>query len=1359
MPDQRSRLAFDHARHAAIIRDHMNQAFAEFLGEPRAAPELIQKMKAVESADYFSPDNVNHRQRMRFMKKKHFWYAESLYMILTFLIAITIALVTTIIYYCFGAIGELRYQLAEYIITEDPWTLVPAYLINTSVMIGLATIAGFLTVAAPTASGSGIPAVIAYLNGVRIPEVLSIKTLLAKCFGLICAVSSGLPVGPTGPMVHIGAMLGSIITRGLRKYRERLARSRLHPFHRNSFDADERDFIAIGAGCGIAAALSAPIGGVLFVVEEVSSFFDIDIVKRTFFGAFIAYVIIQLFNVMQHTYTVISQRANNLLCNHKHMGFTDLILYTLIGCLGGLLGALYNGAVIWVTKERSAPKPAAPIQKDYGSPESSKSTDKEKLTPIDDESIALVVSRGPSDSSLAESGIRRRSKGIRLEGVNLGPQTEGLELKNEKPKGNPVKEFFSNPNMKKVQQTVVFALVVSGLQIFLPYLFSCTPLDSRLFLDHPSMCFALTNERQMFEGIAYIAGRGINRTVFNSKDACLKFSREESVESILEKSREETDKAREQQEMQEEADREEIFGSDDDGPPSPTASVLPTNLRPMSAFFSMHSLEEEAPGNRLARRGIAELLGISPRVQSIWDGWSSGLPGVEAVGYVLPIPIPGAYDICTAHDPVDCIKANFTNFGKSTLTLGNGTTSADEDTPALRPITGVPVKVNWAMRYTCPQGYYNPMASLILNPMSRAARLLFLRGAPVILDMPTLLTFLVVFFGLVIWNFRSFIPGGSILPQLLIGATYGRIIGYAGVWLSEGLCTNWIFLPSVALSRANTAEFASNGGSCLTMCGTTPDVSRYALVGAASFWAGVNRLTLFVAMVMTELTDDLAQIPPLIIGVFFAVLVGNRINKGLFQLMILSKGWPYLESHPPIQFETMPVEVAIRTKPIVIPRFVTLAQLLHFLQHGNLPSFTEDSADENKDNPEKSGKPKAFQTFEASHIQRTAALSPGSLYTPGQDESQARKAPLPASGKFVGDCDPPMVDQTKLKEDDNIRKHNGYPVVVAPDDHTLIGFILRDRLERILLHHIQKAGGMKEVVGYKRSGQNDTLEAFMYTLRQRRLQQQALDRERATIGGSVIDSSNYDPLFVLDEIMLQHAQVETSTGESRSIHQQQQHLFRGATSSATAADGNLTAESLLEVNLQDRPPLTVQVRKDVNKMDEEAKSFQAQSPDGDEYLNQLNSLSLFDLSSAKEKYAKAVAEQNAREGPRIGEMVIDLGEHMDLSPLAVQQHSLLARAYYLFRRHGLRHMVVINAENKVMGVLNRQDLLPWTVDGQKSTESTHAGGSGFPKPTFKPNRTWIKSPWKVVGSDDPEEDDMFELNPKGVNEQSQSHLA
>ena len=66
---------------------------------------------------------------------------------------------------------------------------------------------------APAATGAGVALVMASLNGVHIPELLSAKVVAVKATGAALAVASGAPVGPEGPLIHVGAGVASLCTR------------------------------------------------------------------------------------------------------------------------------------------------------------------------------------------------------------------------------------------------------------------------------------------------------------------------------------------------------------------------------------------------------------------------------------------------------------------------------------------------------------------------------------------------------------------------------------------------------------------------------------------------------------------------------------------------------------------------------------------------------------------------------------------------------------------------------------------------------------------------------------------------------------------------------------------------------------------------------------------------------------------------------------------------------------------------------------------------------------------------------------------------------------------------------------------
>ena len=124
--------------------------------------------------------------------------------------------------------------------------------------------------------GSGIPQIKCYLNGINMPKLVRLSTLVSKVFGVIFSVSGGLPVGKEGPMIHSGGAIGASIAQG--KWTSLKYSTRYFKEFRNNLE--KRDFVASGTAAGVAAAFGSPLGGLLFVIEEGASHFNHEMLWR-----------------------------------------------------------------------------------------------------------------------------------------------------------------------------------------------------------------------------------------------------------------------------------------------------------------------------------------------------------------------------------------------------------------------------------------------------------------------------------------------------------------------------------------------------------------------------------------------------------------------------------------------------------------------------------------------------------------------------------------------------------------------------------------------------------------------------------------------------------------------------------------------------------------------------------------------------------------------------------------------------------------------------------------------------------------------------------------------------------------------
>ncbi|CAF3399220.1 unnamed protein product [Rotaria sp. Silwood1] len=225
------------------------------------------------------------------------------------------------------------------------------YLTWISINISMVLVAGFLILWEPVARGSGIPQVKCYLNGIAIPHVLRLKALIAKVLGVIFAVSGGLAVGKEGPMIHSGAIIAGGISQG----KSSSLNIDFHILKHFRTDKHKRDFVSAGAAAGVAAAFGAPVGGVLFALEEGASFFNQQLTWFIFFASMASTFTLNfvMSAIEGHFGDLSSPGLINfgLFKDTPYMWF-ELPLFIIIGFIGGIFGALFNQLNLRLTKFR-----------------------------------------------------------------------------------------------------------------------------------------------------------------------------------------------------------------------------------------------------------------------------------------------------------------------------------------------------------------------------------------------------------------------------------------------------------------------------------------------------------------------------------------------------------------------------------------------------------------------------------------------------------------------------------------------------------------------------------------------------------------------------------------------------------------------------------------------------------------------------------------------------------------------------------------------------------------------------------------------------------------------------------------------
>lgn len=179
-------------------------------------------------------------------------------------------------------------------------------------------VAGFLVKQQPHAGGSGIPEVELQLQSKL--QLAWWPILWRKFIGGVLSIGSGLFLGREGPSIQLGSTIGQGVAQGFKASK-----------------TDSRVLLATGAASGLSAAFGAPLGGAMFIVEEVFHNFSPRVWLNALAGAIMANFVVS--NVFGQTPV--------LAIDYKHsfpiLQYWHLLL---LGAFLGLIGRLYQWGLL-----------------------------------------------------------------------------------------------------------------------------------------------------------------------------------------------------------------------------------------------------------------------------------------------------------------------------------------------------------------------------------------------------------------------------------------------------------------------------------------------------------------------------------------------------------------------------------------------------------------------------------------------------------------------------------------------------------------------------------------------------------------------------------------------------------------------------------------------------------------------------------------------------------------------------------------------------------------------------------------------------------------------------------------------------
>ncbi|KAG0649985.1 Chloride transporter -3 [Hyphodiscus hymeniophilus] len=172
------------------------------------------------------------------------------------------------------------------------------------------------------AAGSGIPEIKTILSGFVIPHFLDFKVLLVKAVGATFAVASGMCLGKEGPFVHISTCVGYLVASLFPKYRDNGRKI--------------REMLSVACSSGLSVAFGAPIGGVLFSYEEISTYFPRKVLWRAFLCSLFAAIVLKALNPTGTGKLVLFETNYGIDYHPVHY-----LVFIFLGLSGGLFGGVF----------------------------------------------------------------------------------------------------------------------------------------------------------------------------------------------------------------------------------------------------------------------------------------------------------------------------------------------------------------------------------------------------------------------------------------------------------------------------------------------------------------------------------------------------------------------------------------------------------------------------------------------------------------------------------------------------------------------------------------------------------------------------------------------------------------------------------------------------------------------------------------------------------------------------------------------------------------------------------------------------------------------------------------------------------
>lgn len=277
----------------------------------------------------------------------------------TTLAAFVVALSWWVPSYILGHAEDYKFDLIDEVVEESGVAAATfTYAFIAFLFSGVA--AGIVYFVGDECGGSGLPPLISYISCGYLMnrKLMTLKTSIIKNIAMTCTVISGVSVGREGPAIQIGAAMAMSVGYYVREFiawcerqyswlDQPLKLLKVGDFKKPFSGEWDHELMLIGGACGFACAFDAPLGGMMFVYEEIAVHWTQheELSSRIFFGVAVAIGFYHLFYRMvekkyQISYESIVIYNTTTDSIDESWKYDDIPFFVIIGFTSGFLTGL-----------------------------------------------------------------------------------------------------------------------------------------------------------------------------------------------------------------------------------------------------------------------------------------------------------------------------------------------------------------------------------------------------------------------------------------------------------------------------------------------------------------------------------------------------------------------------------------------------------------------------------------------------------------------------------------------------------------------------------------------------------------------------------------------------------------------------------------------------------------------------------------------------------------------------------------------------------------------------------------------------------------------------------------------------------